>query len=319
MRGMKRHFGDAAGSAGVVLAFLCTVLMLVFAQNSSAQGEKKPLKIAGDFEKVHLLPPGGPAPRMADGHPDLSGLWYPNSAGRMLQFAEPVDSTIIRQFDPKATPEEMPVFKPGVNPRKGPPTYTPASCGQAGVPSTALEQISQHAAMELVQVPGKLVMLFEYPMDIRIIRTDAHPHQNDPDPSFNGDTTVHWEGDTMVLDVIGIDERLRNQGPFQSRVSNPTLPGGRPAGEENEGGGGWFHSAQEHVVERLTRTSKNYLTYQVTIEDPLVLAKPWKSAPRIWSLASDPNDAFSEVFCTHDEEPQEMKKIRAYEQQNKGK
>jgi hypothetical protein len=319
MRGMTLRFPYGVGSAGVALAVLCIVLMPACGQDTPGQGAKKPIRIAGDFDKVHLLPPGGPTPRMPDGHPDLSGLWYPNSAGRMLQFAEPVDPSIIRQFDPKVTPEEKPVFKPGVNPTKGPATYTRAGCGQAGTPSTALEQISQHAAMELVQVPGKLVMLFEYPMDIRIIRTDGHPHQKDPDPTFNGDSTVRWDGDTMVIDVLAIDERLRNQGPFLSGLSNPTLPGGTPAGEETQGGGGWFHSAQEHVVERLSRTSKNYLTYQVTIEDPLVLAKPWKSAPRVWSLASDPNDSFSEVFCTHDEEPTEMKKIRAYEEQTKGK
>ena len=53
------------------------------------------------------------------------------------------------------------------------------------------------------------------------------------------------------------------------------------------------------MVERFTRTSKNYLTYQITIEDPVVLAKPWTSAPRTWSLAQDPHDEWGEVFCTH--------------------
>ena len=67
-------------------------------------------------------------------------------------------------------------------------------------------------------------------------------------------------------------------------------------------------SAQEHVVERITRTSKNYLTYQITIEDPVVLAQPWKSAPRIWSLAEDPHDEWGEVFCTLNQEPEEYRK-----------
>jgi hypothetical protein len=319
MTGIKREFRCGVGSTGVAVAALCMVFTPAFAQNSPAQGGKPPLKIAGNFEQVHALPPGGPTPRMPDGHPDLTGHWYPNSGGRMLQFAEPVDQAVIRQFDPAKTPEEKASFRPGVDPNKGPAIYTPPECGQAGTPSTALEQISQHAAMQLASIPGKLIMLFEYPMDIRIIRTDGRPHPKDPDPTFNGDSVVSWDGDTMVIDVIAIDERLRNQGPFLSRISNPTLPGGRPAGEENEGGGGWFHSAQEHVIERLTRTSKNYLVYQVTIEDPVKLTKPWKSAPRIWSLASDPNDAWGEVFCTHDEEPAEMKKIRAYEEKTKGK
>ena len=76
-------------------------------------------------------------------------------------------------------------------------------------------------------------------------------------------------------------------------------------------GAGWWPSDKMHVVERLTRTSKNLLTYQITIEDPVVLAKPWKSAPRAWSLAQDPNDYWTEVFCTLNEEPSEIQKQNA--------
>ena len=63
--------------------------------------------------------------------------------------------------------------------------------------------------------------------------------------------------------------------------------------------------------------SKNYLTYQITIEDPVVLAKPWTSAPRTWSLTQDPQDEWGEVFCTHNEEPEEIKKMN--EAKEKGK
>ena len=87
MAGMKRRLGYCAGSAGVVLAGLYMVFTPVFAQNSAGQGAKPPVKIAGDFDKVRILPPGGPAPRTADGHPDLTGRYYPNHAGRMLQGA----------------------------------------------------------------------------------------------------------------------------------------------------------------------------------------------------------------------------------------
>jgi hypothetical protein len=72
--------------------------------------EKTPVPMAGGFDKIHALPPGGPAPRMADGHVDLTGRWYPDAAGRMLQFAYPVDQVALQQFDPKVTPEVPPVF-----------------------------------------------------------------------------------------------------------------------------------------------------------------------------------------------------------------
>ena len=62
------------------------------------------------------LPPGGPAPRTADGHPDLTGRWYPNGAGRMLQrtYMTFFGKDVRRQFDPKVVQEEPPVFKPGM-------------------------------------------------------------------------------------------------------------------------------------------------------------------------------------------------------------
>jgi len=81
-----------------------------FAQNSPAQEGKVPGSIVGSFDKVQALPPGGPAPRMSDGHVDLTGRHYPNSAGRMLEHAYPVDEGVFRQFNAKVTPEEKPSF-----------------------------------------------------------------------------------------------------------------------------------------------------------------------------------------------------------------
>lgn len=293
MRGMKRRFRYGIESAGVLIAALCVAFAPAFAQGNvpcTGYGNcgKAPANIVGDFQNVHALPPGGPAPRMSDGHVDLTGRWYPDAAGKMLQVAYPLDPTAFRQFDPKKTPELPPVFKPGMEAKyKRPVPY--GDCDQAGTPSTTLEQGSQHAPMELIATPQRLVMLYEYPLDVRMIYMNR-PHPKDPDPTFNGDTTARWDGDTLVLDVIAIDERMRNFG------------GGGAAG-------GWFHSDQQRVIERITRTSKNYLTYQITIEDPVVLAKPWSSAPRIWSLAADPHDEWGEVFCTLNQEPEEYKKI----------
>jgi hypothetical protein len=273
------------------VANLCILFTTSFAQNSAGQGGKYPGPIVGGFDQVRALPPGGPTPRLADGHPDLTGRYYPNSAGRMLEGAYPVDRSIFRQFDPKETPEERPVFKPGMEAKyKSPVPY--GTCDQAGTPSSITMQENQHAPIELISSPTRLLVLAEYPLTVRMIHTDGRAHPKDPDPTFSGDSTAHWEEDTLVVDVIAIDERMRN------------IAVGFP-GE----GGAWLHSDQEHIIERFTRPSKNYLIYQVTIEDPVVLAKPWTSAPRKWSLAQNPNDDWTEVFCTHNEEPEEYKKI----------
>ena len=174
---------------------------------------------------------------MADGHVDLTGRWYPNSAGRMLQFAYPVDAAIIRQFDPDVTPEEPAVFKPGID-RKiqeaGPGTGD--ECEQAGTPNATLTQINQHAPMELIQTPGRLVMLYEYPLDVRMIYMNGRAHPKDPDPTFNGDSTAHWEGDTLVLDVIAIDDEAEESRavPFENFQPDSTK---RRAGSGRRQGG----------------------------------------------------------------------------------
>jgi hypothetical protein len=194
----------------------------------------------------------------------------------------------MRQFDPAVTPEEPPSFKAGMAEKyKSPVPY--GTCDQAGTPSAITMQANQHAPIELVGSPQRLIVLTEYPLDVRMIYLNGRQHPKDPDPTFNGDSTASWDGDTLVVDVIAIDDRMRNVA---------TGFGGE--------GGAWLHSDQEHIVERFSRPSKNFIYYQLTIEDPVALTKPWKSAPRVWSLAP-PSDEWGEVFCTHNEEPEEWK------------
>src|SRR5258705_7757782 len=125
MSGLKRALVSGAATASVV-AGLCIVGIPVLAQRGGGQGRgartaapapaqqgaKPPVKIAGDFDKVKVLEPGGPASRTRDGHPDLAGRYYPNHAGRMLQGAYRIPKPIMRQFDPEKTPQENPVFRP---------------------------------------------------------------------------------------------------------------------------------------------------------------------------------------------------------------
>ena len=291
MSGMKRWL-SYAGSAGVVLAALCLVSMPMLAQNSPAQGAKPSTqRIAGGFDKVAILPPGGPAPRSSDGHPDLTGRYYPNHAGRMIEGAYPIDRSITRQYDPAATPQENPVFKPEAAAKfKEPTPY--GSCPPGGTPTSITTQATEHGPMELVQKPGVLWVLSEFPQTIRRIPTDGSPHPKDPDPTFNGDSRAHWDGDTLVVDTIAIDTRMRN--------ISVGIPGDAAA---------WLHSEQEHVIERFSRPSKNYVTYQVHVEDPVVLVKPFTSAPLTWSLAQDPNDVWTEYICTGNEDADTWKNM----------
>jgi hypothetical protein len=277
----KRRFGYEVGRAAIVCAAVCMALPPAFAQTSPAQKQVNP-EVQSNLltDVVHALPPGGPAPRTADGHPDLSGVWFPNAAGMELDIVNHVDPDARRLFDPKATPEEKPSLQPSVLAKikslgdalrvQGGPT-----CEPEGVPGMFLMSPPRPWPIQLVQTTGKLVQLVEFGNNFRVIPTDGRPHEKNPDPTYNGDAVGHWEGDTLVIDVIGLDERSR---AFLGTGSE------------------FLHSNEEHVIERLSRPSMNYLVYQVTIEDPKALTKPWTSAPRRWSL-SPKDEPLQEYYC----------------------
>ena len=268
-----------------VLIGVFSVSFILFV-STRAQAQSGQVSVPG-FGKSNAkrLPPGGPAPRAADGHPDLSGVWFPGYMGREDLTTE--GDAAHLQFDPKVTPEERPAYQPWAAERVKKLSTLDAeilrpsvNCMPRGVPGMF---ITNPYPVQLVQTAKQLIQLNELNNNFRVIPTDGRPHSKDPDPAFNGEGIAHWEGDTLVIDTIAVDERTWN---------NFT---------------GWFHSDQEHVIERLTRPSMNYLTYQVTIEDPKVLTKPWTSAPRTWSLGQE---ELQEYYCTNNREQEALKALR---------
>ena len=274
---MKCRVGYLVSAAAMLVA-LCLLNMPV-----AAQGEKS----RGDSEKsgVHPVPKGAPAPRSADGHPDLSGVWFPGTAGGFT-----FNASLKRQFDPNVTPEETPAFQPWAAAKIKAMTKTDFELGRAsvnclprGVPGMF---IINPYPIQLVQTPGQLVQLDELNNNFRVIHTDGRAHEEDPDPTFDGDAVAHWEGDSLIIDVVAIDEKTWNNFV------------------------GWFHSDQEHVIERLSRPSMNYLSYQVTIEDPKVLAKSWTSAPHQWTLG---HEDLLQYYCTNNQDVEQYKSLKVKE------
>jgi len=270
---------------GVRVCSILVLAILAAACASRAADAQEKKKSSGDsFQpKLHALPKGGPTPRTADGHPDLSGVWFPGTTGGYDTSNPPAQ----RQFDPKVTPEEKPPFQPWAAAKIKSMTPVDFELGRAsvncmprGTPSMFL---MNPYPTKLVQTRDELIQLNELNSNFRAIHTDGRAHTKNPDPTFNGDASAHWDGNTLVIDVIAIDERTWNNFV------------------------GWFHSDQEHVIERLTRPSENYLVYQVTIEDPKVLTKPWTSAPRQWSLS---HEDLEEYYCTNNQEVQQYESLK---------
>jgi len=180
-------------------------------------------------------------PRLADGKPDLSGVY--NFGGL-----------------PAGTP--MPELKPGAEKYRivrGPNdvrgrTTLGTDCKPLGIPQSYITPYP----FQIVQVPKLLVMIFEYPNAIRMIPTDGRPQALDPDPTWMGNSVGRWEGDTLVVDSIGFNDKTEVHG--------------------------FMHTESLHVVERFKRLENGSLQYEATIEDPNVFAKPWMLPARTFAL-----------------------------------
>lgn len=280
-----------------VSALVGMISIYAVAQQEKGQASGPAYATSGKASKP--LPDGGPTPRLGDGHPDFSGIWFVGALGKedalLVQSAASQGDPALKAFDPKVTPEEQPSFQPWAAEKakqlgRGPAagrlskltkeqqlaavdteiTRLERNCMPHGAPGIML--VGAMHGMQLVGSPGLLVELTELNHDWRVIPTDERAHKKDPDPLFNGDEVGRWEGDTLVVDTIGLDDRTWNDAA------------------------GWFHSDQQHVIERFTRPSKNYLIYQVTVEDPKVLTKPWVSAPHKYTLSVS-SDPLNEWYC----------------------
>jgi len=274
--GLQACLAVAFVAAGYVAAGLQTGLAAQAAQDSQY--------------KIRPLSPGGPAPRLADGHVDFSGQWFPNGAGQGVSGRFGVDPAALGQFDPKATPEERPAFQPwalekikGMTQTELELSKSSVNCLPRGVPAIWLQNPYTTLIMHR---PGLMAQLFEVLNNWRVIHLDGRPLPKDPEPFFHGNSAARWEGDTLVVESIGFDERTYIQP------------------------NGWFHSDALKVTERYTRPSMNYLIVEISVDDPKVLQRPWKSAPRRWTLGS--GDIY-EFYCTNNKELEELEKLRAQE------
>ena len=266
----------------------CTVVLTILYALSPPAG-------AQDKEyAIKVMPPGGPAPRLADGHPDLSGHWLPNSAGTGLGGRFGVDPAAAAQFDPKVTPEEPPALQPWASAKIKSMTATEielakpsVNCLPRGVASIWLQ--NPYSTL-IVHTPRTMVQLYEVLNNWRVVHLDGRPLPKNPEPFFYGNSSARWEGDTLVVESTGYDER--------TSMMPEVL----------------FHSDELRVTERYTRPSMNYLIVEITINDPKVLTKPWRSAPRRWTLG---DGEVYEFFCTNNRELEELQKLRQQELERK--
>jgi hypothetical protein len=134
-------------------------------------------------------------PRLADGKPDLSGVY--NFAG--VRGAEPP------ALKPGA--EKFKIIRGGPGDVRGTTTLG-TDCKPLGVPQSFVTPYP----FQIVQTTKMLVMIFEYPNAIRFIPTDGRAHPADPDPTWMGNGVGRWDGDTLVVDSVGFNAKTEVSG-----------------------------------------------------------------------------------------------------------
>lgn len=184
--------------------------------------------------------PDLPVPRMPGGQPDLSGVWLPSDDPypddpQLLEWAGEVAQERVANFF---------IDHPSAHCLPGPP---PVPAGAAFI-------------TRFVQRPELLVILFEDVAGFRQVYLDGREHPENPNPTWLGHSVGRWEGDTLVVDTVGFNDR------------------------------GWTEifprTSMLRMEERYTRTSYGELEAAVTYADPGVFQAPL-TRRMVWNLLPD--------------------------------
>jgi hypothetical protein len=129
--------------------------------------------------------------------------------------------------------------------------------------------------MEIIQLPEqkRIVMIFEGATHIwREIYMDGRPHPEGDalNPTFLGHSVGKWEGDTLVVDVVGFNEHT-----WIDYFGHP-------------------HTDLLHIVEKFSRPNKNTLAYEATFDDPGAYTKPFTVR---WNINWNPDGELTEYIC----------------------
>ncbi len=216
-------------------------LIAVWLLSTLALGQGKATDPAGGGESLAGLAKrkptvNGPAPRTADGKPDLSGLWGPDrnfiyDIGSALKTGETLP---IQPWAAKLAQERVSKDDPEAN------------CLPAGVPRMA------PYPWKIVQTPSLIVFLYEGNIHTyRQVFMDGRAHPPDADPTWYGHSTGKWEGNTLVVDTVGFNDKF-----WFDFAAHP-------------------HTEKLHITERYRRPDLGRLDFDVTIDDPGAFTRPF--------------------------------------------
>ena len=191
-----------------------------------------------------------PAPRKADGKPDLTGIWFPepsragNIASALKAGELPALPWAQKLFDERKT-GELSALDPSAN------------CLPQGVPRIN----STPAPFKVIQEPNLIVLLYEQFGQFRQIFLADHLLPKDPNPQWYGYSQGKWDGDTLVVDSRGFNDKL-----WLDQAGHPA-------------------TASLHVTERFQRRDLGHMDVTATIDDPGAYTKPWSYTQALTFMA----------------------------------
>src|SRR5688572_18274948 len=264
------------------MATLAIVAVLSPAASPSALAQADPSGVLGVMRR-QPAEAVQPTPRFADGGVNLGrprgekGIWALPVIANFAQVAAGVPKDFRGNLRGGAAAEPHIPFQPwaaavydynSANLSK----YDPEGyCLPPGGP----RMMATPYPMEIIQLPDqkRIFMVFEGATHIwREIYMDGRPHpQGDAlNPTYLGHSVGRWEGDTLIVDVVGF-----NEATWIDYYGHP-------------------HTDQLHVVERISRPDKRTLRYEATIDDPGAYTRPWTVS---WTIPWTPAGELTEYIC----------------------
>jgi hypothetical protein len=207
-----------------------------------------------------------PAPRTTDGKPDFSGVWIAEDQKYFMNLA-----TGLKREDVALQPWAAELQKQRVDRDHADDPL--AKCLPHGVPRINTNGLFP---FKIIQTPGLVVILYEQMYLFRQVFMDGRKVANDANPSWLGYSTGQWDGDTLVVETSGFNDKTWLDTAM-----------GHPATEAL------------HVTERFRRTDFGHLELQATIDDPKAYTKPWTTTTQKMHLLLDTD--ILEFICNENE------------------
>jgi hypothetical protein len=220
---VKLRFNRSIGSAAAGVAVFSIAAALTFAQSAPKD-----------------------VPRLPNGKPDFNGVWDHPRAGDLTKNAKACGSGTKGCIH--EGPANLSYTAAGMNKWKNGSHYDyTARC----LPWGYTRSWGTEYPVEFLQTPQRMAILFESNNLYHVIPTDGTALPKDADPNWNGTSVGHWEGDTLVVDTVGFNDKT-----YLDTAEHP-------------------HGEKLHITEKFSPIDKDHISREVTYTDPETYEQPF--------------------------------------------